>query len=157
VAGELFKSMTGVDMQQVPYRSGGEMVTALLGGQVHAIFISLPASIEYIRTGKLHPLAVTTLERSPALPNVPSVAEFVPGYESSIWTGISAPKRTPIEIIDRLNKEINAALAEPNMKAHLTDLGDVPMPMSPTEFGTFIADETDRWAKVIRAANIKAE
>jgi tripartite-type tricarboxylate transporter receptor subunit TctC len=154
---ELFKSMTGIDVQLVPYRSGGEMITALLGGQAEAMFVSLSSSIETIRSRKLRALAVTTLVRSDALPNVPTVDEFVKGFEASNWYGIAAPRNTPADIINRLNKEINASLADPRLKARLADLGATPMPMTPADFGKLIADETEKWGKVIRAANIKAE
>jgi tripartite-type tricarboxylate transporter receptor subunit TctC len=154
---ELFKSMTGIDVQLVPYRSGGEMITALLGGQAEAMFVSLSSSIETIRSRKLRALAVTTLVRSDALPNVSTVDEFVKGFEASNWYGIAAPRNTPADIINRLNKEINASLADPRLKARLADLGATPMPMTPADFGKLIADETEKWGKVIRAANIKAE
>jgi tripartite-type tricarboxylate transporter receptor subunit TctC len=157
VYGELFKAMAGVNMTHVPYRGGAPAVTDLLGGQVHVMFIAITASIEYIRAGKLRPLAVTTAARLEALPDIPTVAEFLPGYEASGWQGIGAPKSTPAEIIDRLNKEINAALADPKIKARLADLGGTVLTGSPADFGKLIADETEKWAKVIRAANIKAE
>src|SRR5262245_60323256 len=157
IAGELFRSMTGINMQQVPYRSGGEMVTALLGGQVHAMFVSVSSSIESIRAGKLRALAVTTATRSEALPHIPTVAEFVAGYEVSNWYGIGAPKNTAAEIIEILNRETNAGLADPPIKTRLAGLGSMPMPMTPTEFGKLVADETEKWGKMIRAANIKAE
>jgi tripartite-type tricarboxylate transporter receptor subunit TctC len=155
VFGEMFKMMTGINMVHVPYR--GSFLPDLLGGQVQVAFMSITSSIEYIRTGKLRALAVTTATRSGALPDIPTVGEFVSGYEASGWEGIGAPKSTPVEIIDKLNKEINLALADPKMKARFTDLGDEPMPMTPAAFGKFIADETEKWGKVIRAANIKAE
>jgi tripartite-type tricarboxylate transporter receptor subunit TctC len=154
---ELFKSMTGIDVQLVPYRSGGEMITALLGGQAEAMFVSLSSSIETIRSRKLRALAVTTLVRSDSLPNVPTVDEFVKGFEASNWYGIAAPRNTPADIINRLNKEINASLADPRLKARLADLGATPMPTTPADFGKLIADETEKWGKVIRAANIKPE
>jgi tripartite-type tricarboxylate transporter receptor subunit TctC len=157
IAGELFRSMTGINMQQVPYRSGGEMMTALLGGQVHAMFVSLSSSIESIRAAKVRALAVTTATRSEALPDIPTVAEFVPGYEVSNWYGIGAPKNTAAEIIEILNRETNAGLADPTIKTRLAGLGTIPMPMTPTEFGKLIADETERWGKLIRAANMKPE
>jgi tripartite-type tricarboxylate transporter receptor subunit TctC len=157
IAGELFRSMTGINMQQVPYRSGGEMVTALLGGQVHAMFVSVSSSIESIRAGKLRALAVTTATRSEALPHIPTVTEFVPGYEVSNWYGIGAPKNTAAEIIEILNRETNAGLADPPIKTRLAGLGIMPMPMTSTEFGKLVSDETEKWGKVIRAANIKAE
>ena len=157
VAGELFKMMTGVDMVHVPYRGGAPALTDLLGGRVQVIFDPMPETIEYIRAGKLRPLAVTTAARSEALPDIPTVGEFVPGYEANLWDGIGAPKNTPAEIIDKLNNEINAVLADPKMKARLADLGGVPMPMTPAEFGKYIADDTEKWAKVIKFAGIKLE
>jgi len=157
VAGELFKMMTGVDMVHVPYRGGGPALTDLLGGQVQVYFPTTVSSIGYIRAGRLRALAVTTATRSDALPDIPTVGEFLPGYEASFWYGVGVPKNTPAEIVDKLNEAINAGLADPTIKARLTDLGGVPMPMSPAEFGKLIADETEKWAKVIRDANIKAE
>jgi tripartite-type tricarboxylate transporter receptor subunit TctC len=157
VAGELFKKMTGVNMQHVPYRSGGAALTDLLGGQVQVTFESTSASIEYVRAGKLRALAVTTSTRSEALPDVPTLSDFVPGYEASSWYGIGAPKHTPPDIIDKLNKEINAGLADPKIKARFADLGGMALLGSPADFGKLIADETAKWGKVIRAANIKAE
>ena len=154
VFGELFKMMTGVNMVHVPYRAN--FYPDLLGGQVQAAFVTTVSSIAYIRGGKLRALAVTTAARSRALPDIPTVGEFVPGYEASGWEGIGAPKNTPVEIIDKINKEINLALADPKMKARFADLGVEPMPMSPAAFGKFIADETEKWGKVIRTANIKA-
>ncbi len=155
VAGELFKMMAGIDMLHVPYR--GNPRPDLLGGQVQVMFDTVPASIEFIRTGKLRPLAVTTAARLEALPDVPTVAEFLPGYEASGWQGMAAPKNTPTEIIERLNKEINAALADAKIRAQLANLGAVPMPMTPAEFGRLIADEIEKWAKVVKFAGIKAE
>ena len=157
VSGELFKMMTGVDMVHVPYRGTAPALTDLLGGQVQVMFLALPASIEYIKAGKLRALAVTTAKRSEALPDIPTVGEFVPGYETSQWYGVGAPKNTPAEIVDKLNKEINAGLADPKMKARLADLGGTALPGSPADFGKLIADETEKWGKVIRAVNIKAE
>jgi tripartite-type tricarboxylate transporter receptor subunit TctC len=157
IAGELFKMMAGVDMVHVPYRGGGPALTDLLGGQVQVMFAATVVSIEYIRAGRLRPLAVTTATRSDALPDIPTVGEFVPGYEASAWFGIGAPKNTPTEIVDKLNKEINAALADPNMKARLADLGGTALAGSPADFGKFIADETDKWRKVVKFAGIKAE
>src|SRR5262245_9760209 len=157
MSGELFKMMSGVDIVHVPYRSGGPALTDLLGGQVQVYFGSTVSSIEYVRAGKLRVLAVTTATRMEALPDVPTMAEFVPGYEATSWVGIGAPKNTPVEIVDKLNNEINAGLADPTMKARLADLGGVPMPLMPAEFGKFIVEETEKWGKVIRAANIKAE
>ena len=157
IGGELFKMMAGVDMVHVPYRGGGPVVTDLLGGQVQVSFASMPSSIQYIRAGKLRALAVTTATRSEALPDVPTVGEFVPGYEASTWYGICAPKATPAEIVEKLNKEINVALGDPKMKARLADLGGDALALSPADFGKFIADETEKWGNVIRALNIKAE
>jgi tripartite-type tricarboxylate transporter receptor subunit TctC len=157
LAAELFKTMTGIEMQHVPYRGGGQFLTGLLGGQVQVIFDNLPSSIELIRAGKLRPLAVTMTMRSDALPEIPTVGDFVPGYEASAFFGIGAPKSTPREIIERLNRETNLALADPGMKARLADLGGVALAGSPSDFGKLVADETEKWAKVIRAANIKAE
>ena len=155
VYGELFKAMAGVDMVHVPYR--GDPFPDLLGGQVQVMFISIPPAIEFIRTDKLRALAVTTAMRQEVLPDIPTVGEFVPGYEASAWQGIGAPKNTPTEIIDRLNREINTALADPKIKAQLADLGSTPLVGSPTDFGKLIADETEKWGNVIRALNIKAE
>jgi tripartite-type tricarboxylate transporter receptor subunit TctC len=157
VAGELFKMMAGVDMVHVPYRGIGPALNDLLGGQVQVMFPATIASIEYIRAGRLRALAVTTATRWEALPDLPTVGEFVPGYEASAWFGIGAPKNTPTEIVDKLNKEVNAALADPIMKARLADRGGTALAGSPADFGKLIADETEKWAKVIRAANIKAE
>jgi tripartite-type tricarboxylate transporter receptor subunit TctC len=157
LSGELFKMMAGVDMVHVPYRGGGPALTDLLGGQVQVGFPSTVSSIEYVRAGRLRALAVTTATRSETLPDLPTVGEFVPGYEASNWFGVGAPKATPAEIVDKLNKDINAALADPKMKAKLADLGGTPFVGSPADFGKLIADETEKWGKVIRAANIKAE
>jgi tripartite-type tricarboxylate transporter receptor subunit TctC len=155
VAGELFKMATGIDMVHVPYR--GSPLPDLLGGQVQVVFSPIPASIEYIRTGKLRALAVTTATRSEALPNIPIVSEFVPGYEAILWDGIGSPSNTPPEIIAILNKQVNAALADPMFKRRLVDLGMEPFANTPAEFGKFIADDTEKWGKVIRAANIKPD
>jgi len=157
VIGELFKIMAGVNMVHVPYRGAATALTDLLGGQVQVMFPGMLSSITHIRAGKLRSLAVTTATRLEALPDTPTVGDFVPGYEASGWQGVVAPKNTPADIINKLNSEINAALVDPKMKARLADLGVVPMPMTPAEFGTLIADETEKWGKVIRAANIKAE
>jgi tripartite-type tricarboxylate transporter receptor subunit TctC len=153
MCGELFKAMTGVDMVHVPYR--GSFIPDLLGGQVQAVFSPISQSLDYIRAGKLRALAVTTASRQEALPDIPTVAEFVPGYEASAWYGIGAPNNVPTEISNRLNSEISMDLADPKMKAQLADIGVVPMPMTSAEFGTFIAAETEKWGKVIRTANIK--
>jgi tripartite-type tricarboxylate transporter receptor subunit TctC len=157
VSGELFKMMAGVDMVHVPYRSAGSALTDLLGGQVQITFPTTVSSIEYIRAGRLRALAVTTATRLEALPDIPTVAEFVPGYEASGWYGIGAPKNTPTEIVDKLNNEINVALADPNMKVRLADLGGTVLALSPGDFGRLIAEETNKWGKVTRAANVKAD
>jgi tripartite-type tricarboxylate transporter receptor subunit TctC len=157
LAAELFKFMAGVDMRHVPYRGSPPALVDLLGGQVQAMFDLMPASIGYIRAGKLRALAVTTSTRSDALPDVPTISEFVPGYEASTWNGVSVPTGTPNEIVDKLNNEINAGLADPTMKSRFASLGAEPMSMTPAEFGKFIADETEKWAKVIRFANIRPE
>jgi tripartite-type tricarboxylate transporter receptor subunit TctC len=157
VAGELFKIMTGVDMRHVPYRGSPQALTDLLGGQVQVMFDTVPSSIEYIRTGKLRPLAVTTTRHLDVLPGVPTVAEFATGYEASGWVGIGAPRNSPVDIVGRLNNEINAGLADPKVKARVADLGGMELVSSPVEFGKLIADETEKWSKVIRAAGIKAE
>jgi tripartite-type tricarboxylate transporter receptor subunit TctC len=157
LSGELFKMMSGVQMTHVPYRSGGPALTDLIGGQVQVQFAGALESIEHIRTGKLRPLAVTTATRSHVLPDVPTVGDFVSGYEASSWYGVSVPRATPIEIVEKLNKEINAGLASPLMRARLADQGGAALPGSPADFGKLIADDTAKWAKVIRAANIKAE
>ena len=157
MAAELFKMMTGTDMPLVSYRSGGPALTDLLGGQVQVMFATMPSSIGYVRAGKLRALAVTAATRSDALPDLPTVAEFVPGYEFSFWTGIGAPRTTPAEIVDKLNKEISTALGDPTLKARLADLGGAVLPGSPADFAKLIAEEIEKWGKVIRAANIKAE
>jgi tripartite-type tricarboxylate transporter receptor subunit TctC len=157
LSGELFKVITGVNMVHVPYRGTAPALTDLLGGQVQVMFASMSSSIEYIRAGKLRPLAVTTTTRSNELPEVPTVNDFVPGYEASTWYGVGMPTGTPAEIIGTLNKEINTALADPTFKARLADVGGSALSGSPADFGRLIADETEKWAKVIRAANIKAE
>jgi tripartite-type tricarboxylate transporter receptor subunit TctC len=157
LSGELFKVITGVNMVHVPYRGTAPALTDLLGGQVQVMFASMSSSIEYIRAGKLRPLAVTTTTRSNELPEVPTVNDFVPGYEASTWYGVGMPTGTPAEIIGTLNKEINTALADPTFKARLADVGGSALSGSPADFGRLIVDETEKWAKVIRAANIKAE
>jgi tripartite-type tricarboxylate transporter receptor subunit TctC len=157
MASELLKLMTGVSFVHVPYRGGALALTDLLGGQIQAMFVTLPGAIEYIRAGRLRALAVTTAARSEVFPVLPTVAEFVPGFEISAWYGIGAPRHTPEAIIDKLNKEINAALADPYVRARLADLGGSPLALSPVEFRKFISDDTEKWAKIIRAANIKPE
>jgi tripartite-type tricarboxylate transporter receptor subunit TctC len=155
--GEFFKLTAGVDLVHVPYRGAGPALTDLLGGQVMMSFAGIAGSIEYVRTGKLRALAVTTAMRSEALPDVPTVGEFVPGFEAGDWLGIGAPRNTPAEIVNQLNKETAAALADPKIKARFADLGGTALALTPAEFGKLIADETEKWAKVIRAANIKPE
>jgi tripartite-type tricarboxylate transporter receptor subunit TctC len=149
--------MTGVSMVHVPYRGAAPALTDLISGQVQVMFDAVSSSIDYIRSGKLRALAMTTAARSEALPDLPTVSDFVPGYETSSWSGIGAPKNTPTEIIDKLSQEINAALADPKIKARLADLGSVPMPMSPANFGKLIAESVEKWGNVLRAANIKPE
>jgi tripartite-type tricarboxylate transporter receptor subunit TctC len=157
VAGELFKIMTGVNLVHVPYRGEGPALTDAISGQVQLMFVSVTPSLEFIRAGKLRALAVTTTARSPAMPDVPTIAETVPGYEVNGWAGMGAPKGTPSEVIQKLNDHINAGLASPGIKARYADLGITPLVLSPSDFGKFIADQTEKWAKVIRAANIKPE
>ena len=157
VAGELFKMMAGVDMVHVPYRGGGPALNDLLGGQVQVMFPTTVSSIGYIRAGTLRALAITSATRSEALPDVPTVREFVPGYEASFWFGVGAPTATPAEIVEKLNKEINAGLANPKIKARLADLGGAPLPLTPVAFGKLIADDTEKWGNVIRVLNIKAD
>jgi tripartite-type tricarboxylate transporter receptor subunit TctC len=157
LAGELLKMRAGIDMVHVPFRGAGPALTSLLGAQVEVIFASAPSSIALIRSGKLRGLAVTSTMRLEALPDLPTIGEFVPGYEVNLWFGVGAPKHTPTDVIDKLNKEINAGLADPTIKARLEDLGGIPMPMTPGEFGKTIAEDTEKWAKVVRAANIKPE
>jgi tripartite-type tricarboxylate transporter receptor subunit TctC len=157
VAGELFKMMTGISLVHVPYRGAAPALTDLLGGQVDVFFGTLPGSIEYIKAGKLRALAVSTATRSEALPHVPTVGEFVPGYEASVWLGVGAPRNTPAEIVDKLNREVNAALADPKVKARLTDLGGTVLTGSPADFGKLIAADTEKWAKVVKFAGIKPQ
>jgi len=157
VFGELFKVMTGVNLMHVPYRGAAPAASDLLAGQVQVFFDPMANSIAYIKAGKVRALAITSAKRSEALPDVPSVSEFVPGYEASFWFGVGAPKATPDEIVDKLNKEVNAALDDPKMKTRLLDLGGAPMPMTPADFGKFIADETEKWGKVIKSAGIKPQ
>jgi tripartite-type tricarboxylate transporter receptor subunit TctC len=156
VAGELLKMMTGIDLVHVPYRGDAPALTDLLAGQVQMMFAALPPALEHIRAGRLRALAVTSATRAEVLPNVPALADFVSGYEVSAWEGIGAPKNVPAEIIERLSKEVNAILADPTPRARLSDLGITPLAVSPAEFRTFVADETAKWGKVIRAAHIKA-
>jgi tripartite-type tricarboxylate transporter receptor subunit TctC len=157
MAGELFKYMTGIEMTHVAYRGSAPAITDLLGGQVQVYFAPLSTSIEYLKTSKLRALGVTTAARVTALPDVPPLGDFVPGYAASTWYGIGAPKKTPAEIVDRLNKEINVGLVDPGMTARLAALGSSAFPVSPAEFGKFIADETEKWAKVIKFARIEPD
>jgi tripartite-type tricarboxylate transporter receptor subunit TctC len=157
MAGELFKLMAGIDMVHVPYRGSPPALNDLLGGQVHLYFAPIAAAIEHVKTGSLRTLAVTAATRLGALPDVPTVSEFVPGYEFSAFFGIGAPKKVPTDIVERLNKEINAGLADPMVKKRLADLGSSAFIVSPAEFGKFIAGETEKWAKVVHAANIRPE
>jgi tripartite-type tricarboxylate transporter receptor subunit TctC len=157
LTGELFKIMAGIDMVHVPYRAAGAALTDLLAGQVQVLFLSMLASIEHVRAGKLRALAVTTATRSEHLPDVPAVAEFLPGFEATTWWGVGVPQHTPADIVQLLNREINAALADPKMKARFADEGAAVLPGSPADFGKLIADETEKWGRVVRAANIKAE
>jgi tripartite-type tricarboxylate transporter receptor subunit TctC len=157
MAAELFQLLTGLDFVDVPYRGGARALIDLLAGHVQVMFDNLPTSLEYIRAGKVRPLAVTTATRSDALPDLPTVSEFVPDYEVSSWFGVGAPRNTSTEIVEKLNTEINAGLADPNLKAQLTDSGSTPLAGSPADFGKLIVEETEKWGKVIRAANIKPE
>jgi tripartite-type tricarboxylate transporter receptor subunit TctC len=158
LAGALFSFLAGIKMVHVPYRGQGPALADLLSGQVQIFFATTPGMTDFIRSGKLRALAVTTASRAEVLPDLPTLGEFVPGYEVSQWYGLGAPKGTPVEIVDKLNKEINAGLADPKIKARLAaDLGGMPLPGTPADFGRLIAEETEKWGKVIRAANIKAE
>jgi tripartite-type tricarboxylate transporter receptor subunit TctC len=157
VSGELFKMMTGVNMVHVPYRGGAPALTDMISGQVQVMFDNVPTSIEFIRAGKLRALAVTTATRSEVLPDLPTVADFVPGYEASAWYGVGVPKGTPDDIIDELNKEINAILAEPKAKARLADLGASLLAGSPADFGKLVADETEKWGKVVKFSGAKPD
>jgi len=157
MAGELFKLMTGLDMVHVPYRGQGPAMTDLLSGQVQVLFAAAPGTADFIKTGKLRALAVTTAGRMQEQPDIPTVGDFVPGYEASQWYGFAAPKNTPAEIVDKLNREINAATADPAMKARLAAIGGETMPGSPSDFGKLIAEETEKWGKVVRAGGLKPE
>jgi tripartite-type tricarboxylate transporter receptor subunit TctC len=157
MSGELFKMMAGVDLVHVPYRGQGPALTDLLGGQLQVIFATTPGTTEYVKIGKLNALAVTTAVRADALPEVPPLADFVPGYEASQWYGVGAPKNTPAEIVDKINQEINAALADPKMKARFADIGGTPLPGSAADFGKFLTVEIEKWGKVVKFAGIKAE
>jgi tripartite-type tricarboxylate transporter receptor subunit TctC len=155
--GEMFKMMAGINMVHVPYRGAAPALTDLMGAQVQVMFVTTLSSIQYVRAGKLRALAVTSATRSEALPEVPTVGEFLPGYEASNWYGVGVPKKTPTEIVEKLNKEINAAIADPKLKARFAELGAEPMKMTPAEFEKFVVGETEKWGKVVRAANIRAE
>jgi len=157
VTGELFKMMTGVNMLHVPYRGAAPALTDLIGGQVDVMFDNMPSSIEHIRAGRLRPLAVSTTSRLGSLPDIPTVGDFVPGFETSAWGGIGAPRDTPAEIINKLNREINAGLVDPKMNARLADLGGLVLPLSPAEYGRRIAEETEKWGKVIKFSGAKAD
>ena len=157
VTGELFKMMAGVNMQHVPYRGAAPALTDLLGGQVHLMFDNMPSSIEHIRAGRLRPLAVTATARLEGLPDVPTVADFLPGFETSAWAGIGAPKNTPAEIIDQLNRETNAALADPKLKARVADLGGMVFPLSPAEYEKRVAEETEKWGKVVKFSGARPD
>jgi tripartite-type tricarboxylate transporter receptor subunit TctC len=157
VAGELFNMMAGVDMVHVPYRGGAPALTDLIGGQVQVMFATPIVSIEHIRAGKLRPLAVTSATRFGVLPDIPSVGEFLPGYEASVWVGLGAPKNTPTEIVDQLNKEINAGLADPKIKSGLADLGGGAFSSSPADFAKLIAEDAEKWAKVVKFSGAKSE
>jgi tripartite-type tricarboxylate transporter receptor subunit TctC len=157
VGGELFKMMTGVNMVHVPYRGGAPALTDLIGGQVQVYFSSTGSSIEYIKAGKVRPLGVTSAQRSAALPDVPTIAEYVPGYEASAWYGFGAPRNAPAEIVEKLNKEVNAGLADLKLQARLAEFGALPLLGSPSEFSALLADETEKWGKVVEFANIKPD
>src|SRR5262249_13028897 len=153
----LFNMMAGIDMVHVPYRGSAPALTDLLAGQVQVLFDAMPSSIEYIRAAKLRPLAVTTATRSDVLPDIPTVGNYLPGFEASTWFGVGVPRGTPAETVERLHKEINEALADPKMRARVTDLGGTVIPGSPADFGKLIAEETEKWGRVIKFAGIKAE
>jgi len=155
VTGELFKMMAGIQMQHVPYRGASPALVDLIGGQVHVMFDNMPSSIEHIRAGRLRPLAVCTTKRLDALPDVPTVSESLPGFETSAFAGLGAPKGTPADIVERLNREVNAGLADASLRARIIELGGVPLPVSPAEFGKLIADETEKWGKVVKFAGAK--
>jgi tripartite-type tricarboxylate transporter receptor subunit TctC len=157
LTGEMFKMMAGIDLVHVPYRGAGPAMVDLMGGQVQVMFNTMSASLQHVTAGKLRALGVATKTRQAALPDVPTVAEFVPGFEASFWTGIAAPKSMPPEIVDKLNKAVNAAFEDPRVKARLAEWGATALAGSPADFAKFVADETEKWGKVIRAANIKAE
>ena len=157
LAGELFNAMAGTKLAHVPYRGQGPALSDLLGGQVQVMFATTPGTTDYVRTGRLKGLAVTTASRAKVLPELPTIGEFLPGYEASQWYGVGAPKSTPAEIVDKLNKEINAALADPTMKARFAEIGGEVLPGSPADFGKFIAEETEKWEKVVKFAGLKPD
>ena len=157
LSGDMFKAMVGIELVHVPYRGAGPAMVDLMGGQVQVMFNTMSASLEHVRGGKLRALGVATKTRQAALPDVPTVAEFVPGYEASFWTGIVGPKATPAEVVDKINKDVNAVLADPKVKGRLAEWGATALTGSPADFAKFVADETEKWGKVIRTANIKAE
>jgi tripartite-type tricarboxylate transporter receptor subunit TctC len=157
VSGELFKMMAGIDIVHVPYRGGAPALTDLIGGQIQVMFDNVSSSIEHIRAGKLRPLAVTTATRSEALPDIATIGDFLPGYEASVVNGVGAPKNTPVEVIERLNTEINVALADPKIIARLADLGSTPLPLSASNYAKLLADETEKWGKVVKLSGAKAE
>jgi tripartite-type tricarboxylate transporter receptor subunit TctC len=157
VSGELFKMMAGVDIVHVPYRGAAPALTDLVGGQIQAMFDNVSSSIEHIRAGKLRPLAVTTASRSEALPDIPTIGDFLPGYEASVVNGVGAPKNTPTDVIERLNTEINAALADAKIKARLADLGSTPLPLTASDYAKLLADETEKWGQVVKFSGAKAE
>jgi len=157
MSGELFKMLTGIDMVHVPYRGGAPALTDLIAGQVHVMFDNIPTCAEHVKTGKLRGLAVTSTTRSEVLPDLPTVADFLPGYEASAWYGIAAPKNTPAEIIGKLNKDVNAALADPAVKSRFTELGAILLPGSPADFGKLMADETEKWGKVVKFSGAKVD
>jgi tripartite-type tricarboxylate transporter receptor subunit TctC len=157
MAGELFKFMAGIDMAHVPYRGSAPVIIDLLAGQIDCYFAPISASIEYIKSGKLHALAVTTAKRAQALPNIPTIGEFLPGYEATAFYGVGVPENTPADIVERLNKEINAGLADTTLQVRFAQLGSVPSPDSPSAFGTFLVQETEKWRKVVKFAGIKPE
>jgi tripartite-type tricarboxylate transporter receptor subunit TctC len=157
MSGELFKMMAGVEMTHIPFHGTAPALTSLLGGQIQVMFASMPGTLEYIRADKLRPLGVTMSKRSDVLPDIPAISEFLPGFDAEVYYGIGAPKDTPAEIVDRLNKEINAGLTDPKFKARLTELGSSVLPGSPADFGKFLTNEVEKWAKVVKFANIKPE
>jgi tripartite-type tricarboxylate transporter receptor subunit TctC len=157
MSGELFKMMAGIDMTHIPFRGTAPALQNLLGGQIQLMYASMPATLEHVRAGRLVALGVTTPKRSDVLPDLPSVSEFLPGFDAEVYYGIAAPKGTPPDVVDKLNKEINAGLADPEFKAKLTELGSAVLPGSPADFGKFLVNESDKWAKVVKFANIKAE